>query len=185
MKSLGEIEAEVERLAAMIGAGKGMLPTYGSSNGTGTPHIEVDARLYHYVSAERGAEFDRWSTADLDELLYAVFRSVTFDMACKYELHHRIAGQDFRRMLFEKQMELMSVLSQGWAGRLSREKKKLLEVFPFDDAATTRAELAKQLRNQGNSAEEAWRAACEKYPEPARGSVEDGRKLELQFRKRD
>jgi hypothetical protein len=106
-------------------------------------------------------------------------------MACKYELHHRIAGQDFRRMLFEKQIELMSVLSKNWAGRLLREKAKLLEVFPFDDAATTRAGLARQLRDHGNSAEEAWQMACEKYPEPARGSAEDGRKLELELRRRD
>ena len=185
MKNLGEIEVEIERLAATIAADQSMLPTYGYSDGSERPHIEVDARGYHYVTAERGHEFDRWTTSELDTLLYAVFRSVTFDMASRYELHHRVAGRDSRRLLFQRQTELISVLSPSWAERVSTEKAKLLKIFPFDDYSGERAALTKRLRDQGHAANEAWRIACEKYPEPGNGTLEDGRRLQLELRKTD
>lgn len=181
MYALGQIKSHVEHLAVLIGARGDQLPTYGHSEQTGRPHIEVDIRGYHYVAAEGGSEFHRWTTHDLDALLYAVFRSVTFAMASEYELHHRIAEQDYRRLIFKKQIELISVLSLDWGGRLSHEQDKILELYPFDDAAQLRAALAKQLRDQGQSGEDSWRAACEKYPVPPRGSVEDGRQLMLQL----
>lgn len=183
MNELEQIKRQVERLAVLIGARGDQLPTYGHSEQTGRPHIEVNVRGYHYVTAERGRESGRWTTSDLDELLYEVFRSVTFRMASEYELQHRFAEQDCRRLIFEKQIELISALSLVWAGRLSNEKEKILELYPFDDAGQLRATLTKELRDRGQSAEDSWWTACKKYPLPSRGSIEDGRKLMLELRK--
>jgi len=183
MKNLVEIKLEIERLAGLVAAGQELLPSYGYSDGSGRPHIEVDVRGYHYVESERGHEFDRWTTEDLDDLLYAVFRSVTFQIACEYELRHRVPEKEPRRMIFPQQIGLMSTLSAKWAERLSREKEKIVSLFPFDDNAHVRAVMTKGLRDQGHSPEDAWRIACEKYPEPARGTIEDGRNLRLELRK--
>jgi hypothetical protein len=183
MKNLDEIKSEVERRARLIDASHSRLPTYGHSNGLGDPHIEVDACDYHYVEAERGHEFDRWTTQEFEVLLYAVFRSVTFQMACDYEVKHRVLGQNFRRILFQRQIELMSALSPEWAERLSNEKERTLELFPFDDNSDARVALSKELRGQGYPKEIAWRNASEKYPSPVRGTIEDGKKLQLELRK--
>jgi hypothetical protein len=185
MKNLEEISVEIQHLARLIEADQKMLPTYGYSDGSGRPHIEVDDRGYHYVNAERGHEFDRLTTEEIDELLYAVFQSVTFELACKYELRHRVPDKDSRRLLFLQQIELISVLSLRWAVRRSEEQAKLLGLFPFDDSSRARAIFTKQLRDQGHSPEEACRIACERYPDAGSGraTVEYLRELQREARK--
>jgi hypothetical protein len=95
---LTEIKSRVKKLAAVIAASAETLPTFGSSEQSGRPHIEVDSRGYHYIVAERGQELERLTTSDIDELLYLIFQWITFELAIKYELDHRIQGQDVRRM---------------------------------------------------------------------------------------
>ena len=92
MNTLPKIEAEINRLAAIVGASGYVLPTFGRTEDGARPHIEADAHGYHYVVVERGLELQRNTTRDLDELLYHVFKSVTFSLACDYECAHRIAG---------------------------------------------------------------------------------------------
>ena len=132
MKTLPEIEAEINRLAAKVGASGYVLPTYGRTEDGARPHIEVDSHGYHYVEVERGQEIRRNTTRDIDELLYHVFESVTFNLACDYERAHRIAGQDFRRQLFARQAELLASLSPSWAERESRDHQRILQQHPFN-----------------------------------------------------
>lgn len=135
MMTLSHIEAEVDRLAVKIGASGSVLPTYGRSEDGARPHIEVDSRDYHYVVMERGQELTRRTTDDLDELLFHVFSGVTFSLACAYELAHRIEHQDVRRILFRRQVELLSLLSPHWGERESRNHEHILRNHPFDDEA--------------------------------------------------
>lgn len=166
--SLNEIKSEVNRLAAQINAPADLLPTYGHSDDGARPHIEVDSHGYHYVVIERGEELSRITTADLDELLYSIFKDVTFGLACKYELKHRVENQDVRRIMFQRQVELLSMLSLKWGEMKAREHERILEQHPYDDQANIRADLAKTLRGQGLSPESAWKMACEKYPLPGK-----------------
>lgn len=133
MKTLPEIQAEVDRLAAMVGASGAILPTYGRTREGARPHIETDTRGYHYVVVERGEELRRDTTTDLDELLYQVFEGVTFTLACADATAHRVAGRDFRRRLFACQIELLGALSSSWAGRESREHQRILQQHPLVD----------------------------------------------------
>ena len=57
-------------MANTIGAPANRLPTFGRSEQSGRPHIEVDPVGYHYIIAERGQELERRITFDLDDLLY-------------------------------------------------------------------------------------------------------------------
>jgi len=162
MLTLSEIKEEVDRLAAQIGASGYVLPTYGHSDDGARPHIEADARGYHYVVVERGQELKRITTRDLNELLYHVFEAVTFSPACDYELAHRVEGQDCRRLMFRRQIELLSALSQEWSNRESQQHERILREHPFDDFASIRAKLATQV---------GWKAACDKYPLPSNTTV--------------
>ncbi|HYY56938.1 MAG TPA: Imm63 family immunity protein [Pyrinomonadaceae bacterium] len=164
MMTLSEIRTEIDRLAARIDASGYVLPTYGRSEDGARPHIEVDARGYHYVVVERGQELERLTTSDLDKLLFNVFESVTFSLASKYELAHRIEHQDCRRILFRRQIELLSMLSPHWGERQARSHEQTLRQHPFDDHASIRASLTKEYRDQGYSPEVAWSMACELYP---------------------
>ena len=168
MKSLSEIKTEVDRRAALIGAAaQHALPTYGHSQDGARPHIEVDANGYHFVVVERGQEQERFTTRDLDELLFRIFRNVTHELAFAYELAHRVKTQDCRRLAFRRQVELLSQLSPSWAEREAQEHHHILKEHPFDDMASIRAGLTRQLRDTGHSPQTAWQMACERYPLPA------------------
>ena len=101
------------------------------------PHLkELDERGYHYVIVERGEELSRITTGDIDKLLYHVFEGVTFNLACEYELKHRVWKRDVRRLLFRHQIELLSVLSPHWAEIESQDHARILSQHPFDDSLT-------------------------------------------------
>jgi hypothetical protein len=144
VKSLADLGKIVDELAAKIEAPASLLPTYGHSLDGAHPHIEVthgetahddadDACMWHYVTVERGQELERKTTSDLDELLYLIFASVTFSMAVKYEGKHRVSGQDFRRIMFQKQEELLGRLNENWQRREEEEHRLILAKYPFDD----------------------------------------------------
>lgn len=164
--SLDEIKSEIDRLAAQIGAPDNLLPTYRYSIDGAHPHIDVDLNGYHYVVVERGQEISHVTTHNLDELLFQVFKDITFELACAYELKHRVQHQDFRRLLFQYQIELLSMLSPKWSEIENQEHEGILQDHPYDDHSSIRANLSETLRKQGFSPELAWKKACKKYPLP-------------------
>lgn len=132
LSSLSSIERQIRNLSDVLGAPARNLPTFGESRHDGTPHIEV-GKSYDFVVCEGGSEFERRSTTDLDELLYWVFATITFSMACDFEVRHRRAGEDFRRQLFSKQVALLAALSPDWGAREEAEHARILEQNPFVD----------------------------------------------------
>jgi len=128
------VKKEVERCAMIIAAPKNLLPTYRLSKDFGHPHIEIDkSGKLNYIKVERGKEFERRITVDLNELLFWIFESVTFSMASDFELKHRIKNQDFRKILFERQVYLLSLINEDW--KLKREIGilKILSNHPYSD----------------------------------------------------
>ncbi len=89
------------------------------------PHIEVerDGRMAWIVD-ERGAEMERRPTLDRDELLYWIFESVTWLMA--YQEARGAPGDDFRRILFTRQLELLRRLKSDWRDRMATQKAEYL-----------------------------------------------------------
>ena len=127
------IREQVERLAAVIEAPPGYLPTFGRSDQSGRPHVEVTADgRQHWVVCERGSEFRRRTTLVRDELLYWIFCSITSSMASSYELAHRIEGEDFRRQMFAHQFELLARLNPRWRGRRIHELGRLVQDAGLD-----------------------------------------------------
>lgn len=131
--SLTSIQQSIESLAERISAPVDLLPTYGRSIDGAHPHIEVDARGMHFVVIERGCELERKTTRDLDELLCWVFDSVTFSMACSFELKNRISGQDSRRLMWQHQLELLRRLNESWSCKRENEIQKILLKNRFND----------------------------------------------------
>lgn len=120
------VESRVKDLAKLIGAPKHLLPTFGFSEQSGLPHIEITGDIYHFVVCERGSEFNRKTTKDLKELLFWIFDSVTFSMACDLELKNRRNDEDFRIQLFQIQEDLISKIDDDYAMTLKNKHDKLL-----------------------------------------------------------
>jgi len=165
-RRLREIKEAVDRLAKVVGATPSQLPTYGSTADFAQPHIEVHGIEYHWVVIERGQVSDRRVFTTLDELLFQVFSSVTFSLACEWELTHRVPGKDCRRAMFLKQIELLDRLEPAWAQRERQHHEEALVSHPFDDSSDARVALSKRLRSEGATAHVAWHLACKAYPLP-------------------
>ena len=129
--TLAEIKTEVDKMADKIGASGYILPTYGHTEDGARPHIEVDARGYHFVVVERGQELRRMTTSVLNDLFYAVFEGVTFSLATAYELVHRKENEDSRRMMFSRRIHLLAVLSPEWAERQTQYVETILRQYPL------------------------------------------------------
>lgn len=129
--TLAQIKVEIDRRASRIGASGNLLPTYGDTEDFARPHIEVDSRGYHRVVVERGVERDRITTPDLDELLYQVFRGITSSLD---GTGRRVRGEDPRRQMFRRQLDLLSKLDPKWSARRAEEHRQILKENPFKDS---------------------------------------------------
>ncbi|MFD0939544.1 Imm63 family immunity protein [Pedobacter boryungensis] len=163
--SLNDIEEIVTELALKIHVPLNLLPSFGNQKWDAHPYIEVDNLGYmFYIISERGQEYERKGTNNIDDLLYWIFANVTFAMASDYELKNRIADKDSRRMMFQKQEELLGQLNDSWRQKENARHHSILESHPFDDLAGLRATYCGQLRQQGLSEPEIYKLAYEKYP---------------------
>jgi len=126
-KKMEFIKKEVFRLARLINAPDETLPTFGTSEDFARPHIEKHGNEYHWVVVERGKELQRKKTSNLDEIIYWIFQSVTFQMAIKIELQNRIENEDFRIQLFKIQENLIGKINPKYKKILEEKHKKLLK----------------------------------------------------------
>jgi hypothetical protein len=163
--SLDHIKKKVEELALKINAPTNLLPSYGKQTEDAHPYIEVDnLGFMYYIFTERGHEFERQMTNKIDDLLYWIFDNVTFSMACDYELKNRIEDKDSRRIMFEKQEELLGILNENWRVKIKVRHQGILKSNPFDDLAGLRAKYCGELREQGLTETEINKLAFAKYP---------------------
>lgn len=100
----------------------------------GSPHVEFANGTYYYVVTERGTEFERESFTDKDDLLYRLVADITFGMAVDHELRNRIGGQDFRRVMFGKRIELMERVGPEFGAKARQETAEILKENPYDDS---------------------------------------------------
>ena len=100
----------------------------------GSPHLEIVNGVYQYVVTERGQEYERKVTRDRDEALYWFVSDVVSGLASRSELSQRVAGQDFRRLYFANEVELMRRLSPAWADRKAEEIAAILARAPYVDS---------------------------------------------------
>jgi hypothetical protein len=164
--NLDSLRRAIEELASLIEAPPYDVPT--SDPSKEGPHIEHDARGFHFVQVERGKEFQRFTSKSADEILYVIFQQVTFFMAVAYEVRHRIPGQDHRRQIFPYQLELLQRLQPAWSARA----KGTMSGVIFDDESGSRADYCVQLRRTTKLSEhEIWVEACNKFPLPKPASA--------------
>ncbi len=116
------LEAEISRLADLIGASGHDVVGFDPHIDAGCPYIEIgtDGQL-HWIVKERGQLLEHRTTNDPDELLYWSFHSTTFSMASYWAARHGDKSQDFRVGLWAKQAQLLHRLNPVWAQRWRRE----------------------------------------------------------------
>ena len=129
-ESLDSLRAECAALAARADL---RCEVHISPQDNGASHVEFDGREYSYVVTERGVELERRRTADRDDILYWLIVDAAFAAAAKYELTHRIAGQDSRRVLFARELALLARIRSDWSEKERRAIDAVLREHPYDD----------------------------------------------------
>ena len=163
--SLATIQQKTNDYAALINAPKELLPTYNDPRDEYVPNIALDDNgQLRYEIYERGQLITNEFATDEDDLLYRVFRDISFSMAVRYEVNNRNPLHDPRRVLFAKQAELLGLLSESWKQRVEKEKEAILETYPFDDKSTQRLDHFNKLMKAGKTYEQAMSEANKKFP---------------------
>lgn len=132
----------------------------------GSAHAEQDGNTYYYVQTERGVEFERRKTADPNELLFWFVQDLTSEIARDWEMDHRVASQDRRRMWFNKHIELLRDIDESWANLQETYYNDVLAKHPDDDLASDRVNYFVNLQNYGIEHDEAWQHAVARCQEP-------------------
>lgn len=104
----------------------------------GAPHVEYADGVYYHVVTERGSELERKSYTNKNEILYRLVSDMTFWMAVAHEVKNRIEGQDFRRVMFAKWVELMERVGPEWSERTRGKIEETLRDNPYLDQADRR-----------------------------------------------
>ncbi|TYC49667.1 hypothetical protein ESZ50_05870 [Weissella muntiaci] len=110
------------------------------------PHISLDGNILpernnvvfengvlKYIFSERGIITLMFESDNLDDFLFQIFKDITFEMALTFEVSNRVENQDFRRVLFSKQLEILNIIDETYKERAAQEIKDILKVSPFND----------------------------------------------------
>ena len=88
----------------------------------------------HYVGiGDRGAIEAHDVYADLAEFLYRWYSAIVWLIADKYACQQRTPGQDIRRLLFARELELLKQLEESYYQRKKAEIDQILIDAPYHD----------------------------------------------------
>ncbi len=98
----------------------------------GSAHIEnIAGGKYRYVYSERGSEYDEKITDNVEDIFYWIYSDATFTMASDWEVKNRIENQDFRILLFQKQLDLLSSINEDFSKIRKKQIELILKNHPF------------------------------------------------------
>ena len=147
LPSTGIVEMQLHRRASLISTPEMLIPAIGRMDETKRHYIEVGEIFYSYIYQNRGQEVSRHATEKLDDLLYWVFRDVTFEMATTQAAHDLQPGADIRQPIYRIQKELMARLKPSWSERLASEIEEVLTRNPFKLKGTGVRKLSLRVTN--------------------------------------
>jgi hypothetical protein len=133
MISINDIRNAVDHYGTQLGIPSGTLKVFDSPQGDGSSYIQIKGDTFSYIIEERGCIFEERKTSDINTLLYWLMNDVISTIANDYELKHRDASRDSRRILFSKELQLMKSLEQSWYLQKKKEIDNTLANSPYSD----------------------------------------------------
>ena len=93
-------------------------------------YIFQKEKQYHWVIVEKGRVRED-KVVSLNEILHNIVESVAFDIALEYAVQNQKKGEDFRRNLFKKELEIHTMF--GFGEEKKREIQDILKRNPYND----------------------------------------------------
>ena len=88
---------------------------------------------YYYVFTEKGKIREKKELVTEEDVLWYVLEVVLFNVAMDYAIKNRKKGEDFRRILFKKEIELYSRFGENFKMRKVEAINRILECNPYID----------------------------------------------------
>lgn len=133
--NIEEVKNYIYKLGTKIGLEKNskLYPFFSESEQVFNdgPSVYVDNTGYHYVVMERGKINKIIESVEIDDIIYTIFESITFSLASEYEASHRRIGEDSRKQLWEKQLELLGKINERFAEKCKQEIDRILKIAPY------------------------------------------------------
>lgn len=96
-------------------------------------YIYMENDKYYYVFTEKGKIREKKELVTEEDVLWYVLEVVLFNVAMDYAIKNRKKGEDFRRILFKKEIELYSRFGEIFKMRKVEAINKILECNPYID----------------------------------------------------
>ena len=105
----------------------------GNENSAEGTYIFSRDNVYHILFTEKGKVREDKITTDEKEVIRSVLDIVSFDMAMEFAISNREKNKDFRRKLFEKEVEIYSLFGETFEKSKKREIEEILKENPYKD----------------------------------------------------
>ena len=105
----------------------------GNENSAEGTYIFSRDNVYHILFTEKGKVREDKITTDEKEVIRSVLDIVSFDIAMEFAISNREKNKDFRRKLFEKEVEIYSLFGETFEKSKKREIEEILKENPYKD----------------------------------------------------
>ena len=105
----------------------------GNENSAEGTYIFSRDNVYHILFTEKGKVREDKITTDEKEVIRSVLDIVSFDIAMDFAISNREKNKDFRRKLFEKEVEIYSLFGETFEKSKKREIEEILKENPYKD----------------------------------------------------
>ena len=105
----------------------------GNENSAEGTYIFSRDNVYHILFTEKGKVREDKITTDEKEVIRSVLDIVSFDIAMEFAISNREKNKDFRRKLFEKEVEIYSLFGETFEKSKKREIAEILKENPYKD----------------------------------------------------
>ena len=147
--TLPQIEGKIREFAEIIFAPEEFIPTFGTSNQSGLPHIEIEDGCYKFVVCENGEELVREAFNDPDELLFKVLHDISFSMACDDVLEDA-DNQSFKERFFETQKNIISKINLFYIEKV-KQRQDTITTEDTKELSDTRKKVLLKNKNSKKS----------------------------------
>lgn len=105
----------------------------GNENSAEGTYIFSRDNVYHILFTEKGKLREDKITTDEKEVIRSVLDIVSFNIAMEFAISNREKNKDFRRKLFEKEVEIYSLFGETFEKSKKREIEEILKENPYKD----------------------------------------------------
>lgn len=107
--------------------------TVGTANSIEGTYVYSDDKGYHYLFTEKGKIRFHKISQKITDITYWILEDVVFNIALKYATENQEKGVDFRKKLFEKELEIWCLFGKDYYAMKKRDIENTLKDNPYVD----------------------------------------------------